>query len=96
MGTATQFTKLDITGPVNVHNTQKSLIVSLVMLVQEVPKPSTGTAKKAARGSALYGRAALDSSAQQARIARHLIELEQDNYHAVQIDIPKPESKHLL
>lgn len=62
------------------------------MLVQEVAKPSATTQKKPARGSALYGRAALDSSAQQTRIARHLAELEQDNYHAIQIDIPKPES----
>jgi uncharacterized metal-binding protein YceD (DUF177 family) len=62
------------------------------MFVQEIPKVSTGQPKKAARGTAFYGRAALDSSAQQARIARHLTELEQDNYHAVQIDIPKPES----
>jgi len=64
------------------------------MLVQEIQKPSAGTAKKATpRGSALYGRAH-DSSAQQARIARHLVELEQDNYHAVQIDIPKSESTY--
>lgn len=62
------------------------------MLVQEIPKLSTAPPKKAGRGTAFYGRAALDSSAQQARIARHLVELEQDNYHAVQIDIPKPES----
>jgi hypothetical protein len=61
------------------------------MLVQEISKPSTAP-KKAARGTVFYGRVALDSSAQQARIARRLIELEQDNYHAVQIDIPKPES----
>ena len=62
------------------------------MLVQEIPKTSTGPPKKAARGSALYGRAAPDSSAQQSRINRHLTELEQDNYHAIQIDIPKSES----
>ena len=62
-----------------------------VMLVQEIPKASSGPPKKAPRGSALYARAALDSSAQQTRIARHLAELEQDNYHAIQIDIPKPE-----
>jgi len=62
------------------------------MLVQEIAKPSATTQKKPARGSALYGRAALDSSAQQTRISRHLAELEQDNYHAIQIDIPKSES----
>jgi len=62
------------------------------MLVQEIAKASATTQKKPARGSALYGRAAVDSSAQQARIARHLTELEQDNYHALQIDIPKSES----
>ena len=63
------------------------------MLVQEIAKASATTQKKPARGSALYGRAALDSSAQQTRIARHLTELEQDNYHAIQIDIPKSESR---
>jgi len=62
------------------------------MLVQEIPKASTGPPKKPPRGSAFYGRAALDSSTQQSRVARHLLELEQDNYHAVQIDIPKSES----
>ena len=62
------------------------------MLVQEISKAPTGPPKKAARGSALYGRTALDSSAQQSRINRHLTELEQDNYHAIQIDIPKSES----
>src|SRR5271156_1636958 len=64
------------------------------MLVQEVQKPQTGQKKAsrgASRGTALYGRAALDSAAQQARIGRHLTELEQDNYHAIQIDIPKSE-----
>jgi zinc finger HIT domain-containing protein 1 len=61
------------------------------MLVEEVSKAATGPPKKAPRGG-LYGRQALDSSAQQARVARHLLELEQDNYHAVQIEIPKPES----
>lgn len=64
----------------------------LLMLVQEISKTSTVPAKKPGRGSALYGRAALDSTAQQTRITRHLLELEQDNYHAIQIDIPKPES----
>ena len=63
-----------------------------VMLVQEIPKASIGPPKKAHRGSGPYGRAALDSSAQQPRINRHLTELEQDNYHAIQIDIPKSES----
>jgi hypothetical protein len=62
------------------------------MLVQEIPRASAVVKKKPARGSALYGRAAPDSSAQQARTNRHLAELEQDNYHAIQIDIPKPES----
>jgi zinc finger HIT domain-containing protein 1 len=62
------------------------------MLVQEIPKASIGPPKKAHRGSGPYGRAALDSSAQQPRINRHLAELEQDNYHAIQIDIPKSES----
>ena len=61
------------------------------MLVQEIPKPSSAPPKRAPRGSALYTRAALDSTAQQTRVARHLAELEQDNYHAIQIDIPKPE-----
>ena len=61
------------------------------MLVQEIPKASIAPPKKTPRGSALYGRGALDSSAQQARISRHLTELEQDNYHAIQIDIPKSE-----
>ena len=63
------------------------------MLVQEISKASPTTQKKPARGSALYGRAALDSSAQQTRIARHLTELEQDYYHAIQIDVPKSESR---
>jgi len=62
------------------------------MLVQEIPKTTAGQPKKPARGSVYYGRAALDSTAQQTRIARHLLELEQDNYHPVQIDVPKPES----
>ena len=62
------------------------------MLVQEVLKAPTGPQRKAPRGSVVYGRAALDSAAQQARIARHLTELEQDNYHAIQIDIPKSET----
>ena len=62
------------------------------MFVQEILKASTGPPKKVPRGSAFYGRAALDSSAQQTRINRHLAELEQDNYHAIQIDIPKSES----
>jgi hypothetical protein len=61
------------------------------MLVQEIPKAAASQPKKPARGSVYYGRAALDSAAQQTRITRHLLELEQDNYHAVQIDIPKPE-----
>jgi hypothetical protein len=61
------------------------------MLVEEISRTSTVVKKKPARGSALYGRAAPDSAAQQARTARHLTELEQDNYHAIQIDIPKPE-----
>jgi zinc finger HIT domain-containing protein 1 len=66
------------------------------MLVQEISKAATGPPKKPGRGSALYGRAAVDSSTQQTRITRHLLELEQDNYHAIQIDIPKPESTPLL
>ena len=73
-----------------------SLRYDILMLVQEIPKASTATAKKPGRGSALYGRAALDSVAQQTRITRHLLELEQDNYHAIQIDIPKPESTSLI
>jgi hypothetical protein len=66
------------------------------MLVQEIPKASATVKKKPARGSSLYGRAAPDSSAQQSRTNRHLIELEQDNYHAIQIDIPKSESMTTL
>jgi hypothetical protein len=69
---------------------------TLLMLVQEIPKPSTVQQKKTSRGQPLYGRAALDSSAQQARAARHLTELEQDNYHGIQIDIPKSESTYTL
>ena len=62
------------------------------MLVQEIAKSSITQPKKPPRGSLVYGRAALDSSGQQTRITRHLAELEQDNYHAIQIDIPKSES----
>ena len=69
-------------------------LLTFLMLVQEIPK-ATASTKKPGRGTALYGRAALDSSAQQTRITRHLLELEQDNYHAIQIDIPKPESTPL-
>jgi hypothetical protein len=64
------------------------------MLVQEIPKTTSSQPKKPVRGSIYYGRAALDSTAQRTRIARHLLELEQDNYHAVQIDVPKPERTH--
>lgn len=70
-------------------------VTAFLMLVQEISK-ATAPTKKPGRGTALYGRAALDSSAQQTRITRHLLELEQDNYHAIQIDIPKPESTSLI
>jgi hypothetical protein len=72
----------------------KSSVVS--MLVQEVPKASTTTSKKVTKGYVNYGHTNLDSSAQQTRLLRHLIELEQDNYHAIQIDIPKQESIPLI
>ena len=62
------------------------------MLVQEIPKASTTQTKKPPRGTPFYNRTSLDSTAQQSRITRHLLELEQDNYHAIQIDIPKSES----
>jgi hypothetical protein len=69
--------------------TQRSPVIHDRMFVEEIPKPSSTIAKKPARGSVLYGRTVLDSGAQQARITRHLTELDQDNYHAIQIDIPK-------
>lgn len=75
------------------HNDQ--IVNTVSMLVQEISKTSAPT-KKVGKGHVNYGRTAPDSSAQQARIARHLIELEQDNYHAIQIDIPKQESIPLL
>jgi hypothetical protein len=74
----------------NVNLGPKSSLV--LMLVQEVNKASTTTSKKVTKGHVNYGHTNLDSSAQQTRLLRHLIELEQDNYHAIQIDIPKQES----
>ena len=66
------------------------------MFVEEIVKPSTNIAKRRSTGTGYHPRTGLDSAAQQNRIARHLNELEQDNYHPIQIEIPKSESMALL
>jgi zinc finger HIT domain-containing protein 1 len=58
------------------------------MFVEEIAKPTASTGKKRT-STGVSSRFSLDSAAQQNRIARHLNELEQDNYHTVQIEIPK-------